>query len=99
VSIHLWYCGDSTMTDAEIIHKINMALAEEFELDAEVMLPEAHLFDDLELDSLDLVDMVIVLEQAFGFKIREEEEIRSIRTLGDIHAFVIRKKHPVLQNS
>jgi acyl carrier protein len=42
--------------------------------------------------------MVIVLEQAFGFKIREEEEIRSIRTLGDIHAFVIKKKHQSLQH-
>ncbi|MBW1776644.1 MAG: acyl carrier protein [Deltaproteobacteria bacterium] len=87
------------MTDKEIIEKINTALAEEFELDEASMLPEAHLFDDLELDSLDLVDMVIVLEQTFGFKIREEEEIRSIRTLGDIHAFVIRKRHQRLQSS
>ena len=46
----------------------------------------------LGLDSLDTVDMVIVLEKAFGFKIREEKEIREIRTLGDIHGFVIRKK-------
>lgn len=87
------------MTDKEIIEKINTALAEEFELDEASMVPEAHLFDELELDSLDLVDMVIVLEQAFGFKIREEEEIRSIRTLGDIHAFVIRKRHQRLQSS
>jgi len=87
------------VTDKEIIEKINTALAEEFELDEASMVPEAHLFDELELDSLDLVDMVIVLEQAFGFKIREEEEIRSIRTLGDIHAFVIRKRHQRLQSS
>ncbi len=87
------------MTDKEIIEKINTALAGEFELDEASMVPEAHLFDDLELDSLDLVDMVIVLEQTFGFKIREEEEIRSIRTLGDIHAFVIRKRHQRLQSS
>jgi acyl carrier protein len=86
------------MTDPEIVEKINTSLSEEFELEAESMVPEASLFDDLELDSLDLVDMVIVLEQAFGFKIREEEEIRSIRTLGDIHAFVIRKKYQILQN-
>lgn len=87
------------MTDKEIIEKINAALAEEFELEEASMVPEAHLFDHLELDSLDLVDMVIVLEQTFGFKIREEEEIRSIRTLGDIHAFVIRKRHQRLQRS
>ncbi|PIP35975.1 MAG: acyl carrier protein [Desulfobacterales bacterium CG07_land_8_20_14_0_80_52_14] len=86
------------MTDPEIVEKINASLSEEFELELTSMVPEASLFDDLELDSLDLVDMVIVLEQAFGFKIREEEEIRSIRTLGDIHAFVIRKKHQIRQN-
>ncbi len=86
------------MTDQEIIEKINTALSEEFELDPESLVPEASLFDDLELDSLDLVDLVIVLEQAFKFKIREEEEVRSIRTLGDIHAFVIRKKHQIQQN-
>jgi acyl carrier protein len=35
---------------------------------------------------------VIVLEKAFNFKLSEEETIRAIRTLGDIHNFVIRKK-------
>lgn len=80
------------MTDQEIIELINSSLAEEFELDLADMTPEANLYEDLELDSLDTVDMVIVLEGAFNFKIREEEAIREIRTLGDIHRFVIEKK-------
>ena len=80
------------MTNQEIIALINSSLAEEFELPIEKMVPEAHLFDELELDSLDVVDMVIVLENAFKFKIREGEEIRQITTLGDIHDFVINKK-------
>ncbi len=80
------------MKDEEIIERIDAALAEEFELDRQDMIPEATLFDDLGLDSLDIVDLVIVLEGAFGFKIREEEAIRQIRTLGDIHRFVIGKK-------
>ncbi|WP_298037312.1 acyl carrier protein [uncultured Desulfuromonas sp.] len=79
------------MTEQEIINLVNTSLAEEFELDPEEMTPEATIFDDLGLDSLDIVDMVIVLEGAFGFKIREEEAIRNIRTLGDIHAFVAGK--------
>ncbi|MEW5908463.1 MAG: phosphopantetheine-binding protein [Thermodesulfobacteriota bacterium] len=87
------------MNDLEIVEIINTALARELELDPARLTPEASLFDDLELDSLDLVDMVIVLEQAFNFKIREEEEVRSIRTLGDIHQFVIRKKHHLEGNS
>ncbi len=80
------------MNDQEIIDLINKSLCEEFELNPSDMNPEAHLFDDLELDSLDIVDMVIVLETAFQFKIREEESIREIRTLGDIHRFVIIKQ-------
>ena len=76
------------MTNHQIIDRINTSLAEEFELDPQAMTAEATLFDDLGLDSLDIVDLVIVLEGAFGFKIREEEAVRQIRTLGDIHRFV-----------
>ncbi len=79
------------MTEQEIIERIDASLAEEFELDPDDMVPEATLFDDLGLDSLDMVDMVIALEHAFKIKIRDEEEIRKIRTLGDIHRFVINK--------
>ena len=80
------------MINEEVIALINSSLVEEFELNADDMVPEATLFEDLELDSLDIVDMVIVLENAFSFKIKEEKEIRKIVTLGDIHDFVIRKK-------
>ncbi|WP_027389452.1 acyl carrier protein [Chrysiogenes arsenatis] len=80
------------MTEIEIIEIVNAALAKEFELDMAQMTPEQSIFDDLGLDSLDMVDMVIVLEQAFSFKIRDEEEVRQIRTLGDIHRFIIQKK-------
>jgi acyl carrier protein len=79
------------VTDEEIIEIINTSLAEEFELDLEKMVPEALLYDDLGLDSLDRVDTVIVLEHAFKFKIRDEGAIREIITLGDIHRFVIDK--------
>ncbi|MBW1792483.1 MAG: acyl carrier protein [Deltaproteobacteria bacterium] len=87
------------MTNEEIVKLINSSLAEEFELQSENMVPEAGLFTDLELDSLDMVDMVIVLEKAFKFKIREEEAIRSIRTLGDIHEYVINKKRALESDS
>ena len=80
------------MTDQDIIDKINSSLAEEFEFDLAKMTPDTSLFEDMGLDSLDVVDLVIVLETAFGMKIREEEAIRKIRTLGDIHTFVIDKK-------
>lgn len=80
------------MTDQETVELVNSSLAEEFEFDLAAMTPETTLFEDMGLDSLDVVDLVIVLETAFGMKIREEEAIRKIRTLGDIHNFVIHKK-------
>lgn len=79
------------MTEREIIDLINTSLAEEFELDIEDMVAEVSLFDDLELDSLDMVDMVILLEKTFGVKIRDDQNIKKIRTLGDVHKFMIQK--------
>ena len=87
------------MNDQEIIEAINAALVEEFELDIEEMVPEANLFLDLELDSLDMVDMVIVLEQTFKIKVRDEKAIRKIRTLEDLHNFVINKKRETEKNA
>ena len=80
------------MMDAEIISLINDSLVEEFELESSAMVSEAEIFDDLGLDSLDIVDMVVVLEGALGIKIRDDEGLREIRTLGDIHRFVLQKK-------
>ncbi len=80
------------MTEQEIIEKANAALAEEFELDVEAMRPEALFKEDLGLDSLDAVDMVIVLEQTFGVKIGKDPAIAQIRSVGDLHAYIIAKK-------
>ncbi|WP_320172125.1 acyl carrier protein [Maridesulfovibrio sp.] len=82
------------MTDQEIIGRINRALAEEFELDLDDLVPEAVFKDDLDLDSLDAVDMVIVLEQEFGIKIKKDEAFKSIRSLGDLHSFILNRKDP-----
>lgn len=76
------------MTDDEIIKTINMSLSEAFELDLEMMTPDADIYEDLGLDSLDMVDLVVVLENSFHIKIVEEETVREIRTLGQIHEFV-----------
>ena len=80
------------MTDQEIVEKANAALAEEFELDIEQMLPETLFREDLGLDSLDAVDMVVVLEQAFTIKIGKDPAIASIRTVGDMHRYILGKK-------
>ncbi len=78
------------MTNAEIIVKINGFLVEEFEVDAEKIVPEANLRETLELDSLDYVDLVVIMESNFGFKVVAEDFI-SIHTFQDFYNYVIRK--------
>ena len=79
------------MTDSEIIELINRSLINEFELDPGAMAPDAHLVEGLGFDSLDFVDVVVVLQQAFGVTLREEPRVREVRTLGDLHRLVIEK--------
>lgn len=76
------------MTRDEIVKTVNDALCEEFELDPSVMKPEANFFTDLGLDSLDAVDMVIVLEQAFKVKLRTNYEVGKIMTLNDLYNYI-----------
>jgi len=80
------------MTDAEAIGIINDSMVKEFELDPEMMTPKAHLVKDLEMDSLDFVDLVVVLQEAFGIKLRNDSSVREINTLGDLHDLVLEKK-------
>ena len=74
---------------AELIAKVNAAIAKEFEIEPERMVPEADLMKDLELDSLDSVDLIAAMEKTFKVKC-PEQEARKLRTLGEIHAFVQR---------
>jgi acyl carrier protein len=80
------------VTDSEIIELVNRSLVSEFELDPGVMTPDALLVEGLGFDSLDFVDIVVVLQQAFGVTLREEPRAREVRTLGDLHRLVIEKK-------
>lgn len=85
------------MTNEDIIRIVNEAFMEEFELEEEKLVPEAHIKDDLELDSLDIVDMIIVLEQAFDFKLPDRSSVATVATLGDLYAFIgkLRDEHVI----
>jgi len=76
------------MTEQDIIDKTNKVFEESFEIEPERLLPEAHIFTDLGLDSLDIVDLIVALQSSFGIKIRNEEKVRDIRTLQDIYQFI-----------
>lgn len=76
------------MTEQEIIDIVNKVFEESFEIEKEKLKPEAHIFTDLGLDSLDIVDLVVALQKSFGVTIRNEERVRNIRTLQDVYQFI-----------
>ncbi|OGW39660.1 MAG: acyl carrier protein [Nitrospirae bacterium GWD2_57_9] len=80
------------MIDQDIINKTNKVFEESFEIEKERLVPTAHIFTDLGLDSLDIVDLVVALQNTFGVKIRNEERVRDIRTLEDIYKFIAEMK-------
>ena len=75
------------MASTELIQKINEKLSEEFEIDIELIQPEAPLMQTLELDSLDLVDMVVLVEHNFGFTLKAQDFI-GIKTFQDFYDFI-----------
>lgn len=78
------------MTQEEIIERINGFLVDEFEVDAEKINPTANLRETLGLDSLDYVDLVVIIESNFGFKVVAEDFI-NIHTFQDFYDYVNRK--------
>lgn len=76
------------MSHEEILEKVCEILHEEFEIERESLQPQAHLFEDLELDSLDAVDLIVALEKLFGFR-AQEEKAKELRTLEDIVYFIL----------
>ena len=78
------------MDKNEIITKINEFLIEEIEIEEEDIKPEAKLKEDLGIDSLDFVDIVVIVEKIFGFKI-QGEEMREILTLNAFYNHIEKK--------
>lgn len=78
------------MTRKEIEQKVNDFLVDEFEIEADKIQGGARLKEDLGIDSLDLVDLVVVVKKIFGFKINLEE-MKGVRTLDDFYAYIERK--------
>lgn len=76
------------MTHEEIIEKIRETLSEEFEVDIDLIQPDAPLMQTLELDSLDLVDMVVLIEKNFGFNVTGQDFV-GIKTFQDFYNLVI----------
>lgn len=75
------------MTRTEIEEKVREFLVDDLEIDAEKITPEATLKDDLGIDSLDFVDIVVIVEKNFGFKLKPED-MAGIKTLTQFCDFI-----------
>ena len=75
------------MTRNEIVSIVEEFLVEEFEVDAETIESEANLKETLDLDSLDYVDLVVVIESNFGFKVQPADFVK-IHTFNDFYTYI-----------
>lgn len=70
------------MTKEEIFERIRTILVDSFELDRQSVHPTAHLRDDLDLDSIDAIDLAVAIETETGLEVTEEE-LRTLRIVQD----------------
>lgn len=76
------------MSRDEVLERLRAMLVSMFDIDPAKIVPEAKLVDDLDLDSIDAIDMVAKLHELTGRRI-EEAALRSIRTVGDVVDLVV----------
>lgn len=67
----------------EILNAIRNLMVEMFELDEEIIIPEARLKEDLDFDSIDAVDMVVKLKEITGQAVKPED-FKAARTVADV---------------
>lgn len=75
------------MTREDIVSKTKEILSEEFEVSEDLIVDDAELQATLELDSLDYVDLVVIIEENFGFKV-EQADFTEIKTFSDFYDYV-----------
>ncbi len=78
------------MDTTSIFEQINSFLVNEFEVDPDKIQPGANLRETLDLDSLDYIDLVVVIESNFGFKVKPED-FTNIDTFKSFYDYVIRR--------
>lgn len=75
------------MTRQEIEEKVKAFLIDDLEIDEEKIADDATLKDDMGIDSLDFVDIVVIVEKNFGFKIKPEE-MANVTTLSQFYDYI-----------
>ena len=84
------------MNRERIIPLINKIFVDKFELNPEDLTPEKKIFEDLELDSLDIVDLTTGLQHTFQIPLRDHKDLLQIKTLQEVYDLVekIIAEHP-----
>lgn len=75
------------MTREEIEEKVRAFLIDDLEIDEDKISDDAKLKDDMGIDSLDFVDIVVIVEKDFGFKIKPEE-MKDVTTLSQFCDYI-----------
>lgn len=73
-----------------MVRTINEFLTDEIEIEQKLLKPAAFLKKDLGIDSLDFVDVAVVIQKNFGLKIKGEE-MASVKTLQDLYDFIFNR--------
>lgn len=76
------------MNKEQVISQVNQIMSSGFEIPMEKLTPNAVLKTDLGLDSLDAVDMLVMLEEKLGTKV-DGERLMQIQTLGDVYKLIL----------
>ena len=75
-------------TKEEIYSKIKSVLIDEFEVEEEDISLDANMFIDLDLDSLDAIDLMVTLDKELEIEIKTEE-MQDLRTIDDVCQFIL----------
>lgn len=78
------------MTFAEIEDKVREFLIEDLEIDPENIKLESRLKEDMGIDSLEVVDVVVLVDETFGIKLNASD-LKSLKTFGDFCSFIEKK--------
>jgi acyl carrier protein len=76
------------MTQEEVYKKVVSVLIEEFEIKGDDINLDANLFRDLELDSLDAIDLMVTLDKELDIEIKTEE-MKDLHTIKDVCDFIL----------
>ena len=78
------------MERTEIEEKVKSILIDEMEIDEDNVYNEANLKDDMGIDSLDYIDIVVIVDKIFGFKIKPEE-MSNVKTFSEFCDYIEKK--------